>query len=1082
LIYACVQNYAYTFPDDLYELLWPRSFCLEAQNKHLCHFTGCHPRRAMKCLIAAAVVVLTLTFAGFADASPAGSDHPGVQEASHPAGSAAEAAHHDEGEANSEDVELLPNSTEIVYDSENVSHSFGNSIVCHYGQLCNGGWALRTSAVKVCMGDIVCAKPDAVAQGHEGQGDENMELPSNVLEQAQLLDNKTDFARDLANISQSLGNLIEEEEEEQEEEEEEQEEEEDPEEEEEQEEEDPVAEVPGAAPAQVVVQAAEFAGVPGPGEEGSRAVGEASFATDGERMPAISNRWSQKHLGHLTGCQPRAMKCLIAAAVVVLTLTFAGFADASPAGSDHPGVQEASHPAGSAAEAAHHDEGEANSEDVELLPNSTEIVYDSENVSHSFGNSIVCHYGQLCNGGWALRTSEVKVCMGDIVCAKPDAVAQGHEGQGNKNMELPSDVLEQAQLLDNKSDAARDLANISQSLGNLIVCRGARVCHGGWTWRGRGKVCRGGFACAGGSGGGGSWRRPGGGWSGGSGGCAGVRVCRGAWTWRGRVKSCQGGFVCRGRGLQDSVQEASHPAGSAAEAAHDDEGEASSEDVELLPNSTEIVYDSENVSHSFGNSIVCHYGQLCIGGWALRTREVKVCMGDIVCAKPDAVAQGHEGQGDENMELPSNVLEQAQLLDNKTDFARDLANISQSLGNLIVCRGARVCHGGWMWRGEGSRAVGEGSFATDGERMPATSHRWSQELPAMKCLIAAAVGVLTLTLAGSADASPAGSDHPGVQEASHPAGSAAEAAHHDEGEANSEDVCMGDIVCAKPDAVAQGHEGQGDENLELPSNVLEQVQLPDNKSDFARDLANISQSLGNLIVCRGARVAARCVGGFVCHGRGLQDSVQEASQLAGSAAEAAHHDEGEAHSEDVELLPNSTEIVYDSENVSHSFGNSIVCHYGQLCNGGWALRTSEVKVCMGDIVCATPDAVDEGHEGQGDENMELPGNVLEQVQLPDDKADFARDLANISQSLGNLIVCRGARVAPMCVAGALLVHMEDPVVEVPGGGAVVGQAAQVVVPASEFVGVPGPGGAESRAVGEASLAEDGERMPAMGHC
>ncbi|CAE8591735.1 unnamed protein product [Polarella glacialis] len=169
------------------------------------------------------------------------------------------------------------------------------------------------------------------------------------------------------------------------------------------------------------------------------------------------------------------MKCFIAAAVVVLTLTLASsFADASPAGSDHPGVQEASHPAGSAAEAAHDDDGEAHSEDVELLPNSTEIVYDNENVSHSFGNSIVCHYGQLCNGGWALRTSEVKVCMGDIVCATPDAVDEGHEGQGDENMELPGNVLEQVQLPDNKADAARDLANISQSLGNLIVCRGAR--------------------------------------------------------------------------------------------------------------------------------------------------------------------------------------------------------------------------------------------------------------------------------------------------------------------------------------------------------------------------------------------------------------------------------------------------------------------------------------------------------------------------------------------------------------------------------------------------------------------------------
>lgn len=74
-----------------------------------------------------------------------------------------------------------------------------------------------------------------------------------------------------------------------------------------------------------------------------------------------------------------------------------------------------------------------------------------------------------------------------------------------------------------------DLDGISSTWGNFIVCRGGRVCRGGWS----GGVCRGGFVC----------RQPyyGRGRYGGGGGCQGVRVCRGGW--RGGV--CRGGFYCR---------------------------------------------------------------------------------------------------------------------------------------------------------------------------------------------------------------------------------------------------------------------------------------------------------------------------------------------------------------------------------------------------------------------------------------------------------------------------------------------------------------------------------------------------------
>merc|ERR1719174_3416289 len=49
----------------------------------------------------------------------------------------------------------------------------------------------------------------------------------------------------------------------------------------------------------------------------------------------------------------------------------------------------------------------------------------------------------------------------------------------------------------NSSELMDVLTNTSQAAQSLIVCRGAKVCRGAWTWHGGAKVCRGGFYCRG---------------------------------------------------------------------------------------------------------------------------------------------------------------------------------------------------------------------------------------------------------------------------------------------------------------------------------------------------------------------------------------------------------------------------------------------------------------------------------------------------------------------------------------------------------------------------------------------------------
>merc|ERR1712207_103476 len=57
-----------------------------------------------------------------------------------------------------------------------------------------------------------------------------------------------------------------------------------------------------------------------------------------------------------------------------------------------------------------------------------------------------------------------------------------------RSWERQGELMNSSQLMD-------VLTNTSQAAQSLIVCRGAKVCRGAWTWHGGAKVCRGGFYC-----------------------------------------------------------------------------------------------------------------------------------------------------------------------------------------------------------------------------------------------------------------------------------------------------------------------------------------------------------------------------------------------------------------------------------------------------------------------------------------------------------------------------------------------------------------------------------------------------------
>merc|ERR1719343_1764953 len=103
--------------------------------------------------------------------------------------------------------------------------------------------------------------------------------------------------------------------------------------------------------------------------------------------------------------------------------------------------------------------------------------------------------------------------------------------------------------------------------------------------------------------------------------CRGAKVCRGAWTWSGQVKVCRGGFYCRGGAVlllaedsdgENQEEEAASTLANLTGSDSEHEGEAfsSSELMEILTNTSEAAQ----------SLIVCRGARVCRGGWIFRRR------------------------------------------------------------------------------------------------------------------------------------------------------------------------------------------------------------------------------------------------------------------------------------------------------------------------------------------------------------------------------------------------------------------------------------------------------------------------------
>lgn len=146
-------------------------------------------------------------------------------------------------------------------------------------------------------------------------------------------------------------------------------------------------------------------------------------------------------------------------------------------------------------------EPEAMEESTDLVgENLTEDALNSTGEGEGAESLIVCRGGKVCRGAWTW-SGGVKVCRGGFSCRGWAALlvedVEG-EGQGVATLaraDLAERDPEQEGDSFNSSDLMEILSNTSQAAQSLIVCRGARVCRGGWSWRGAVKFCRGGFSC-----------------------------------------------------------------------------------------------------------------------------------------------------------------------------------------------------------------------------------------------------------------------------------------------------------------------------------------------------------------------------------------------------------------------------------------------------------------------------------------------------------------------------------------------------------------------------------------------------------
>jgi len=132
--------------------------------------------------------------------------------------------------------------------------------------------------------------------------------------------------------------------------------------------------------------------------------------------------------------------------------------------------------------------------------NFTEDVQNSTGVEEAAQSLIVCRGAKVCRGAWTWSGAR-KVCRGGFYC-RGWAALLVEEVAGEDQVEAtsaPADLAdggsEHGGEPTNASELLEILTNASQAAESLIVCRGARVCRGGWSWFGRTRVCRGGFFC-----------------------------------------------------------------------------------------------------------------------------------------------------------------------------------------------------------------------------------------------------------------------------------------------------------------------------------------------------------------------------------------------------------------------------------------------------------------------------------------------------------------------------------------------------------------------------------------------------------
>ena len=132
--------------------------------------------------------------------------------------------------------------------------------------------------------------------------------------------------------------------------------------------------------------------------------------------------------------------------------------------------------------------------------NASVVAENLPPAARSAESLIVCRGAKVCRGAWTWYGGK-KVCRGGFSCrgwaalVAEDAEVEEHDEAVSAAADPAEGSAEFAGQAFEPSELMAILTNTSQAAESLIVCRGARVCHGGWSWRGRVRVCRGGFRC-----------------------------------------------------------------------------------------------------------------------------------------------------------------------------------------------------------------------------------------------------------------------------------------------------------------------------------------------------------------------------------------------------------------------------------------------------------------------------------------------------------------------------------------------------------------------------------------------------------